>query len=330
MSEAVQNNLDNPVVPIEDAPKPQSFAEAAEAYMKNIDVLQPAPVQQSAPVQQPAPTETEKVTQQEATKDVVEILKGMGVTQFDSPEKFAKSYVENRAWNTRVSQENATLKKTVEDLQAKFQQFEQQGTQQTQVQQEDYDPQEDINKFYENPKAFMESYAKTLADSLKNELKKEITPVQERFVQQTAKEAQESATRKFFADIPDAQEFMPKMAELLQEDVSFMGLTDPQTVYDRLNDTLTYVKGLVYQKPPSTEDLLKQALENEELFSKYIAGNEAVKNKLLSQAVQQIQQNQPPPFVANPAAAQIIPKPAEKASTFEQLGESIKKALGLG
>jgi len=323
-----------PDVPLQNAPT--SFAEAAEFYLKSLEGVQisesgTASVPDGVVNKEPVP---DAPVQASTDVNVVELLKTMGVTKFDTPEKFAKSYVEQEAFNTRITQDNALLRNTVSELQARMAQYEslnnqqQQAPQQTQQQAPEYDPQTDINAFYENPKEFLAKYLSSAIEPLKQEFQQQVNPIAQRVAEDTAKTARQAAAEKFFASNPDAQEFMQPMADLLAKDDVFNGLTDPDSLLERMNNALIFAKGQRYQKPQTVDDVAAKLLSDADLFNKYIAGNEEVKKKLLSSVVQSVQQMKVPPTVTLPSSAQVVIKEADKPSTFEALGDLLKKKMG--
>lgn len=323
-----------------DTPKPESFAEAGDLWLQSLEqATDDKPEEVQEPVVQEAKEKTpeKKEPVVESPKDIINILKGMGVEKFDSPEKVAKSYVEMEAYSTRMAQEKAQLQKTLIELQSRLTQADSVKNQPTSKEKEPepveaYDPQEDINKFYENPKAYKEGIIKEALASVKNELKQEfdqqLKPIVSQQQATKQKEAHDIGAKRFFEQYPDAEGFMTPLAEQLVNDNEFKQLTDPDAVVSQMAKALTYAKGMVYKRPVTPEEVMDNLLKDQKAFDKYIYGNEEIRNKLLKKAVSDVQKDKVPPVITKPSAAQVVTRTADKAESFDQLGETLKKANG--
>jgi len=327
-------------VAVADAPKPESFAAAGDLWLQS---LESATEEKQEETKEPVVQEVKEKTPEkkepvvENQKDIINILKGMGVEKFDSPETVAKSYVEMEAYSTRMAQEKAQLQKTLIDLQAKLTQADSVKNQPASKAEEiapveEYDPQEDINSFYENPKAYKEAIIKETLASVKNELKQEfdqqLKPIVSQQQATKQKEAHDIGAKKFFEQYPDAESFLTPLAEQLVHDNEFNQLTDPDAVVTQMAKALTYAKGLAYKRPVTPEEVMDNLLKDQKAFDKYIYGNEEVRNKLLKKAVSDVQKDKVPPVMTKSSAAQVVTRTADKAEDFDQLGEILKKANG--
>lgn len=316
-----------PEVPNEDAAKPSSFEEAANAYLKNIEALTSEGKAAEPSSSAPAPTH-----------DVVEILKGMGVSKFDSPEKVAKSYVELESYATKLAQERSTTQKTVTELQSRLTQLESLANQHTSAsdyeesddtdseEDEDYDPQEEVNRFYENPKQYRDAIVRETLAQVQGLLQQQVAPVTQRFQQQDAESARTAAAQRFFTEHDDAKEFMQPLAEFLATDDDFTSMTDQEDIVTHMENALTYLKGQQYQSPDA---IIGKLLSDDEMFNRYIAGNEAVRSRLLNSAIGEIKRDRVPPVITSPGTAQIMTKSVDKPASFEALGDKIKQMLGM-
>lgn len=326
----------------EDATQPSSFEEAGDWYLKSLredgveteeDFSEGTSEEDNETAESEATEEvqekgsTEKVSTEKEKKDVVEILKGLGVSKFDSPEKVAKSYIELESWATKLSQEKAENQKALQELRRQLDTVNSEKNQTKEQTEEEYDPQKDIDEFYANPKAYREKLLKEAVSLAKADLEQKITPVTEKLSAQERVAAHKTAAETFFKEAPDASEFMEKMAETLSTDNTFQSLSNVKDIVSHLNKTLTYVKGLNYKKPTSPEEAVAQLLENPEMFNKYIAGNEGIKKKLMSEAVKKASAKKVPPVITQTGSAQVVTKSPEKSSSFESLGEALKKSL---
>lgn len=323
------------VVPQQDAPQPASFEEAGAMYMKAVesDTTDVRATEAVAPTtqEQNAAPEEQKVAEEPAPqqpKDVIELFKSRGVTKFKDPEKVVDSFLSQEKWATRLSQENASLKKQLESMKTPPAEANKQAPE---TPAEPLDADAFISKLYENPEEALAPIKEQWRQELLRELEPSLSMAQrvaEEGRQASIKNAQMSAAQEFFSENEDAVGLIDKMSEILTEDPSFSELDDPIAIKDLMNKTYTYVRGMSYTPPPKPEDVLQQMLADEGLFNKYIASNPEIKNRLLSTAVADMKRTPAPPAVSAPGGAILTPSPGDAPETFEALGDSIKRSLG--
>lgn len=319
-------------VPQQDAPQPTSFEEAGANYLKALETpATEVPAADAAtPTQQEPATPPAEPTPAAQPKDVIELFRAKGVSKFKDPEKVVESFLSQEKWATKLSQENAALKKQLETLMAAPPAPE--ANKQTPVTPaEPLDPDAFIAKLYEKPEEALAPLKEQWRQELLNELAPTLSAAQrvaEQGQQAAIQHAQMSAAQEFFSENADAVEYIEQMTEILSEDPSFAQLDDPMAIKDLMNKTFTYVRGMAYTPPPTPEAVLQSLLADEAMFNKYIAGNPDIKNKLLATAVADMRRTPAPPAVSAPGGAILTPRPGDAPQSFEALGDQIKRSLG--
>lgn len=324
--------------PAGDTTAPTSFSDAGDRYLSALagsaeetPVVTDVPDAITTPVQSPV----QSTNTPTPPADVVELFRQKGVTKFTDPAKFVDSYLAQEQWNTRLSQEKKALAQQVADLRA-------QATQPPtpaptppgapMTTSEPMDPDAFLAKMYENPEEAMAPFKEAWKQEILRELQPMLNPLNSLVAKGQADDvsiAHSTAAEHFFRTTPGADMFIEQMTDILAADPAFNAMADTEQIVDVMGKTLTYVKGLAYKAPLTTEELIAQLLGNDELFSKHISSNPAIRGKLLSQAVKDVQGTKVPPMMTSSGGAQLVTQPYDTPTSFAALGERVKKAMGI-
>lgn len=270
--------------------QPDSQAQAGEGTPQGAEA-------EGQSTQQPLEGQTQQPEQQE------QLILG----KFKNTDEVFKSYRNLESTLTKtfmeksnIAKEKAALEAKVQDLEAKLnnptipqpaQQF-----QQPQAQEPAVDPEKFLEDFYKDPvgslKKVVEDTTKTVTEKVKAEMQEEYKPVISEFQQQKILGYWNSALAEFASKTPDFEQHL----DAIQKFMSATGLgneTDPAKISQNLEFAYAYARGTTATAPdpiPSNpDDLLK-----DESFVEKILENPDIKQKIIDQHMQTIQQNRPP------------------------------------
>lgn len=238
--------------------------------------------------------------------------------KFKSYDELAKAYANLEGFNTQTRQELAQLKQTLEN-QPEMPKEEPE----VQVNEADLEAQKEafLNKFYEDPIAFMNELNKKAEARAEEIAKKMVEPIyKEREAAQKQQEWNIRATQ-FKEAHPDMPEYTQHMVDFLSENPE---IADKENAIEL---AYNYAKGLKYQAPKSHDELL-----NDPEFVQKIISNENIKNEILKATAAGIKKGNPPPVISGNAATggKPVVTPPQEAKSFKEAGQMFLKSLGLG
>lgn len=206
--------------------------------------------------------------------------------KFKSPEDLANSYSNLERMNTQTRQELAQAQEIAQQAQAAVEQMKQQlqsvvNPQQPQLSQEQLNEQF-MNKFYENPTA-------TIQEMLKSIIEPQIQPIQQQIQVQQQQQVWNQAVSNFAQKTPDFDQWKGQMGQVLDANPH---LADLARVPNGLEIAYSMAKGQNYQDPSTI-------LQNQDFVKQNILGNQDIKNQIIQEYLQGLQQGSQAPTVIN-------------------------------
>lgn len=247
---------------------------------------------------------------------------------------YEKRYKDAQAWGTKLSQENALLKdqarqipmlrQQIEELQQQIQAFQQPQMQQQTQPQEDLtklDPQDALDKLYENPIAVIQQIASS------QQQQPAIDPnilnyVQEQMIRDNWNK--EFANIQQMPDFAENQEAM--MQYIIDNNLAYKKDVDPAGVF---KDAYLYARKTNYKPPQpqkTQEELIQEILQNPENIEKYIVPNQDIEKAILAKKAAELQQTKTPISIASDGGGQPVVTPVRKPTTIEEM-KSIARSI---
>lgn len=210
--------------------------------------------------------------------------------KFKSPEELANSYANLERMNTQTRQELAQAQQVAQAAQTAVQQMQQQmngivNPQQAQQQPQLTPEQQNeafMNKFYENPTGTIQEMLKTIVDP-------QIQPIQQQMQAQQQQQTWNQAVGDFAQKTPDFDQWKGQMGQVLDANPHLADLT---RVPNGLEVAYNMAKGQNYQDPSSM-------LQNQDFVKQNILNNQDIKNQIIQEYLQGIQQGEKAPTVIN-------------------------------
>lgn len=311
-----------------------SFAEIAEQTYQSMNNPQPEggakdPEQGedndgASPKEEPEPEQKEGPEQKEPP-DPMKPFKDEGLTKFKDLGSFIKSYKNLESHSSRLAQENKKIGEDLEALKSMLLSQKEQGKESDPTAPgNDVDP---LDALYADPEKFIQDRADKIVQeklaAIQEPLNKQLEVLSAAYREQV----RNTATSKFISEHPEFHNFMTDVAAMINADPEFYNLSDHEAVTDRLSSYLTIAKGNAYTEPPSVDKVLEEALQDEEMLRKYVLGNEKIRDRILEEAMNAAKK--PPPTITKPGGNTMTPPAANQPSSFEELGDSLKKQYGL-
>ncbi|MFL0197388.1 hypothetical protein ACJDU8_17735 [Clostridium sp. WILCCON 0269] len=269
-------------------PRAQALAILAQSQSQNGDSSQgAAPLQGQPPEgtsqgQQPNQASAGEQPGQQAPNNADALILG----KFKSSEELANSYSNLERMNTQTRQELAQAQLAAQQAQAMVEQMKQQmqnivtpGQQQPQLTQEQQTEQF-MNKFYENPTG-------TIQELLKSIVEPQIQPIQQQMQAQQQQQAWNQAVGDFAQKTPDFDQWKGQIGQVLDANPH---LADLARVPNGLEIAYAMAKGQNYQDPSSI-------LQNQEFVKQNILGNQDIRNQIIQEYLQGLQQGGQAPTV---------------------------------
>ena len=303
-----------------------NFASLAEKMFNNMNsnggVETPAQVtNEETPAQQVPPAPQQPTP---AQPDILKALKDAGLTKFlNDPESLIKSYKSLEAHSSRLAQENKRVK-------GDFEALNQQIQQQQPAAQPETSPDPNVNPLdalYENPEKFIMDKVNAIVQERLAAAQEPIMKNMQVLTEKHREQIRDTTVNQFMNDHPETATFITDIANMIADDQEFNNLSSPEEVSDRLDSYLTIAKGKSWREPPSADKVLQDALANEDMLSKYVLGNEAIRNRILTETMNAAKKV--PPVITTQGGSILTPPDAKKPGTFEELGDGFKKMFGL-
>lgn len=260
-------------------------------------------------VQNPNQVPTEEQPGQQAPSQEEQLILG----KFKSPDEVVNAYSSLEQFNTRTRQELAQERQEKEQLQAALQQMQQQ-MQQSQVQPQVQEPQltpeeaneQMMNKFYENPSQFFNE----IKEQAKQELMQQIAPIQEQYQMQQEQQRWNQAVNDFASQHQDFAQWQPAMADIMNSNPHISGLPNSLEV------AYAMAKGQNYQDPNAI-------LQDQNFVKQNILGNQDIKNQIIQEYLQSLNQGKQAPQVISGQVNGAMPMTPENKPTNMQEAKNI-------
>lgn len=308
------------------AAQPEPQAQAGEGTFQEPQQGVPTEGQQ---IQQTPEGQSQQPQQPEQPKQEDLIL-----GKFKSPEDVIKAYSNLEKAMTKTFMDKASLAKEKAALEAKLKELETKVNQPTipqpaqqfqqpqpqQAPEPEINPEEFLEAFYKNPigslKKIVEDTTKSVTEKVKAELQQEYKPVLSEFQQQKIQGYWNNAYAEFVSKTPDIENYLESMMEFMQ--VTGLGNeTDPAKISQNIEIAYTYAKGATATTqaptPSNPDDLLK-----DEAFVAKILDNPDIKQRIINQHMQTIQQNRPPQVISNTGGISPATPPPERPKNFNE------------
>ncbi|AZV56074.1 hypothetical protein [Clostridium sp. AWRP] len=276
-------------------PAPQSLRDQAMAILAQSQGGDPS--QGVAPTQgQPQSTEGNPQGEQtpnqapagEQPNQAPDNADALILGKFKSPEELANSYTNLEKMNTQTRQELAQAQQAAQAAEMAVEQMKQQmqgivNPQQTQPQLTPEQQNEAfMNKFYENPTGTIQEMLKTIVEP-------QIQPIQQQMQAQQQQQAWNQAVGDFAQKTPDFDNWKGQMGQVLDANPN---LADLARIPNGLEIAYNMAKGQNYQDPSSM-------LQNQDFVKQNILSNQDIKNQIIQEYLQGIQQGEKAPTVIN-------------------------------
>lgn len=301
-----------------------SIFDSAAAAQPDIQaqVGEQTPQGTEIPQQEPQPQEG----QSQQPEQPPELILG----KFKSTDEVFKSYKNQEAALTRAFMDKANLAREKTALEAKLQELETRANQPTipqpiqqfqqpqQAQEPEINPEEFLEAFYKNPvgslKKIVEDTTKSVTEKVKADMQAEYKPMISDFQQQKVQGHWYNAYSEFATNTPDFEQHLDAMQEFMS--ATGMGNeTNPEKIGQNIKFAYQYAKGANPTAPdpaPSNpDDLLK-----DEAFIAKLMENSEIKQKIINQHMQTIQQNRPPQGISTPGGMAPAAPPPQIPKNF--------------
>lgn len=281
-----------------------------------------APQGTETPQQEPQPQEG----QSQQPEQPPELILG----KFKSTDEVFKSYKNQEAALTRAFMDKANLAREKTALEAKLQELETRANQPTipqpiqqfqqpqQAQEPEINPEEFLEAFYKNPvgslKKIVEDTTKSVTEKVKADMQAEYKPMISDFQQQKIQGHWYNAYSEFATNTPGFEQYLDTMQEFMS--ATGMGNeTNPEKIGQNIKFAYQYAKGATPTAPdptpPNPDDLLK-----DEAFIAKLMENSEIKQKIINQHMQTIQQNRPPQGISTPGGMAPAAPPPQIPKNF--------------
>lgn len=233
--------------------------------------------------------------------------------KFKNTDEVFKSYRNQEAALTKAFMDKATLAKEkaaletkLQELEAKVnqptipqptQQFQQQSPQPQQAQEPEINPEQFLETFYKDPigslKKIVEDTTKSVTEKVKADMQAEYKPVLTEFQQQKVQGYWNSAYSEFVTRTTDFEQYIDTMQEFMSS-TGMGNETDPSKIAQNIQFAYQYAKGATATASTlsNPDDLLK-----DETFVAKLIESPEIKQKIIDQHMQTIQQNRPPQVI---------------------------------
>ena len=229
--------------------------------------------------------------------------------KFKSPEELASAYANLEKFNTQTRQELSQVQQAAQAAQTAVLQMQQQmqntvNAQPQDQQQPQLSPDEQneqfMNSFYENPMTAIQSI-------IEKAVMPQIQPMQQQYQAQQQQQAMDQAISQFAQQTPDFQQFSPSMSDILSQNPE-LNQHDPLKA---LGMAYQMAKGQNYQDPNSL-------LQNQDFVKQNILGNQDIKNQIIQEYLQGLQQgNQAPTVINGQPGGQTTVVPQSQPNTIK-------------
>lgn len=284
---------------------------------------------------QPAPMDINSVLEQ------IKVLNPKAAEKYNNPEAVAKTLLSQEKTLTQTFQDKAQLTKTVENLNAELEKLK---AAQAQPPAQQADPvqkpltDEEIAKenetllaeIMENPREFVRKLSEQVQNKAIEIARQEFKPVAD-IVQkeQNYKTADEAInTFKGATDElgnllhPEFEAYAGPMSKVLAQFPELKA--DPKRIPEAMELAYNVVKGMNSQGPIDVGKLLNDP----EVLNKHVYGNEAIKNKFVTDYVKNIRDGAPPVVIASQPGGAPPASPPAMPTNIKDAGKAAQKFFG--
>lgn len=246
---------------------------------------------------------------------------GLILGKFKSMDELAQSYKNLEGFSTKNSQQMAELKASNDQLTAAVQQLSTQNADNANAQQPESpegDPtnittEDFMDSFYSNPQ---EAISKIINDAIQKNVNPQIQPLIQKNQQQTEQENWNKNVSDFAGTHDDFHQMQPAMQEVLKQ-YPEMG-NDPTG----LEKVYQMARGSQYKDPNTI-------LSDENFVNNNVMNNDAIKQKIINDYLQGIQQNnQAPNVISGQTGGNMQISPENKPQNMSDARQMVLKMFG--
>lgn len=254
--------------------------------------------------------------------------------KFKSMDEVLKSYKNQEAALTRAFMDKANLAREKTALEEKLQELETKVNQPTipqpaqqfqqpqpqQAPEPEINPEEFLEAFYKNPigslKKIVEDTTKSVTEKVKADMQAKYDPIRTEIQQQKVQRHWYNAYSEFATNTPDFEQYLDAMQEFMS--ATGMGNeTDPEKIGQNIKFAYQYAKGANPTTPDTTPSNLDDLLKDEAFIAKLMENSE-IKQKIINQHMQTIQQNRPPQGISTPGGMAPAAPPPQIPKNFNE------------